>query len=103
LQKQILVMAQANHIKEDRIDHETHSADLYYSEILAAIYGFPFRQAVGNACWQGDRRAEGFRQEVRSTGDWVGSLQPGTGYDFPCDASLELRGLITSACGMYAR
>jgi hypothetical protein len=39
LQKQILLMALANRTKESRTD-EGGGADLYYSEILATVYGF---------------------------------------------------------------
>lgn len=41
LQRRILVMALTNRTKEGRTDETRGGADLYYSEILAQVYGFP--------------------------------------------------------------
>jgi hypothetical protein len=40
LQKQILALALANRVREGR-DEKSNGADLFYSQILAEVYGFP--------------------------------------------------------------
>jgi len=83
--------------------HETKGADLYYSEILAAIYGFPSERL-----WE--LRAGELTDQRKVTGKKFDRQAIGLARYNRAQAAisramrrLESRGLITWVCGTYAR
>ena len=104
LQQQILTMAWANRVKEGRTA-ESRGADLYYSEVLATVYGFPpiwpirysenWKEYAGERICGGkmfDRQAIGLARYNRAQAAVSRAMN-----------RLGLRGLITCLCGRNCR
>ena len=97
LQKQILVLALENKLRENRDFEERNGADIYYSEILATVYGFPpevpLRQAGERTQWgKFDREVIG-RARYNAAHAAISRTM----------SHLQARGLIRWVCARYTR
>jgi len=93
LQKHILLRAYANRLQERRTA-ESPGADLYYSEILETVYGFP--PAVG-----GERSPGSLRFDRQAIGpERYNAAQAALSRAM---SHLHDRGLILLVCGSYSR
>ena len=104
LQRQILAMSRVNRIKEGRTDHEAHGADLYYSEIMVAVYGFPSSESLREmeaGVLTDKRKAGGKKFDRRAIG--LARYNRAQAAISRAMRRLESRGLITLVCGRYAR
>jgi hypothetical protein len=103
LQKRILAMAQTNHIQEHRTVQQTKGADLYYSEIMAVIYGFP-----SNKLWETEWGSGKLTGERNHSGQKFNRQAIGLARYNAAQAAisralhrLEARGLVVCVRGAY--
>jgi len=93
VQKQILLMAYANRLREERTA-ESRGADLYYQQVLEEVYGFP--PAVGGEHCPGSRRFD--RQAIGPP-----RYNAAVAAVSRSMSRLHKRGLILCLCGSHNR
>lgn len=95
LQRQILVLALANKLRENRGFKARSGADVFYSEILATVYGFPLELPLRQAgqrtiCRKFDREVIG-RARYQAAEAAVSRTM----------LRLEARGLVRCVCARH--